>query len=324
MGPGCTFEARRAESKIYLSEQCGHVGEPGGKTLPPTLATFLMIYPVSEVQIFAHGLDHPEGVAVGRDGALYAGGEAGQVYRISPDGEKVETIANTGGFCLGITLSQQDEIYICDLRKRTVFKITQRGEMKVFADSAGHRNFLCPNFSVFDSAGNLYFSDSGEWKRANGVVCRASPDGQVSTFAPGPFHFSNGLALDAAERFLYVVESNLDRVLRIEIKPDGNTGVPEVFAEGLGRVPDGLAFDAHGNLYVTTYASNCIYRVTPDRRVELVCQDVENTTLCQPTNCAFGGPNFDKLFVANLGRDHISVLDLKVKGQALWNHRRPR
>jgi hypothetical protein len=71
----------------------------------------------------------------------------------------------------------------------------------------------------------------------------------------------------------------------------------------------------------TTYASNCIYRVWPDPRVELLCQDVENLLLCQPPTCAFGGPNFDQLYASNPGRDHISVLDLNVKGQPLWTHR---
>ena len=42
-----------------------------------------MLYPVSEVRNFVTGLDHPEGIAVGLDGTLYAGGEAGQIYRIS-------------------------------------------------------------------------------------------------------------------------------------------------------------------------------------------------------------------------------------------------
>ena len=102
----------------------------------------------------------------------------------------------------------------------------------------------------------------------------------------------------------------------------GSAGTPEVFVEGMARIPDGLAFDATGNLYVTTYASNCIYRVSPHRQVQLLCKDEENLLLCQPTNCAFGGPNFDQLYVSNLGRDHISVLDLKTKGQPLWTHRK--
>lgn len=278
-----------------------------------------MLYPVSEVRNFVTGLDHPECVAVGRDGSLYAGGEKGQVYCISSNGQKVETVATTGGFCLGLTLDREENIYICDLGKHALIKVTQQGEVTLLAEAVGKRKFICPNFSVFDSKGRLYFTDSGEWKQANGIVCRLSLEGAVDLFSPGPFHFANGLALDAEER--YIVESNLDRVLRIEIKRDGSASMPEVFAEGLARVPDGLAFDAEGNLYVTTYASNCIYRVTPSGRVRLLCQDVENLLLCQATNCAFGGPNFDQLFVANLGRDHISVLDLKIKGQPLFCHR---
>ena len=276
-----------------------------------------MLYPVSEVRNFVTGLDHPEGVAVGRDGTLYAGGETGQVYSISADGTEVKTLGTTGGFCLGITLDPQENIYICDCGHRSLIKMTQAGEITVVADSIGGRRLANPNFSVFDGNDNLYFSDSGEWKRADGVVYRLSAGGSLEVFAPGPFHFANGLALDAAERHLYIVESNLDRVVRVEIKADGASGAPEVYAEGLVRVPDGLAFDAAGNLYVTTYASNCIYRVSTDRSVRLLCQDLENLLLCQPTNCAFGGPGFDQLYVANLGRNHISVLDLKTKGQAL-------
>lgn len=280
-----------------------------------------MLYPVSEVHNFVMRLDHPEGVAVWRDANVYAGGEAGQVYRISANGKNVETIGSTGGFCLGITLDREGNLYVCDLGKHAVIRMDQQGIWKVLADCVGDRKLVTPNFSVFDSKGNLYFSDSGEWKQANGIVCRLSPEGKTELFSPGPLHFANGLALDAEEKYLYVVESNLDRVVRIEIRSDGSAGWPEVYAEGLARVPDGLAFDASGNLYVTTYASNCIYRVTPDRRVQLVCQDIENLLLCQPTNCAFGGPNFDQLIVANLGRDHLSVLDLKIKGQPLWCHR---
>lgn len=279
-----------------------------------------MLYSVAEVRIVVAGLDHPECVAVGRDGTLYAGGERGQVYRISSDGRNVREIANTGGFCLGLTLDREENIYVCDLARHALIRVTQQGTVSLVADAGRGIKFRTPNFAVFDDSGNLYFSDSGEWKQGNGVIWRLRSTGAVELFSSGPFRFTNGLALDAHERSLYVVESNLDRVLRIEIKPDGSAGEAEVFVDGMARIPDGLAFDAAGNLYVTTYASNCIYRVSPDRQVQLLCRDEENLLLCQPTNCAFGGPNFDQLFVSNLGRDHISVLDLKVKGQPLWAH----
>jgi sugar lactone lactonase YvrE len=281
-----------------------------------------MLYPNREVRVFASGLDHPEGVAFGRDGRVYAGGEAGQVYRISQDGQTVETLASTGGFCLGITLDRDENIYVCDEGKQAIFRVTQKGELSKFADSDREGNkFKSPNFSVFDSQGNLYFSDSGEWERANGTIYRASPQGDVGIFAPGPFHFANGLALDEQERYLYVVETNLDRVLRTEIRPDGSAGKLEVFAEGLLQLPDGLAFDTIGNLYVTTYGSSAIYRISPDRRIELLCQDLGGIVLGQTTNCAFGGPDFDQLYVANLALRHISILDLRIKGQRLYHQK---
>ena len=187
-----------------------------------------MLYPVSGVRKFAVGLDHPEGVAVGRDGAVYAGGEAGQVYRISADGTRVETIGNTGGFCLGITLDPEENIYICDCGRRSLLRMMQTGEVTTITESVNGKRLTNPNFSVFDSNGNLYFSDSGEWKQDDGAVYRLRADGSLDVFEPGPFHFTNGMALDAAERHLYVIESNLDRVLRVEIKADGTAGVPEV------------------------------------------------------------------------------------------------
>jgi gluconolactonase len=279
-----------------------------------------MLYPVSEVRRFISGLDHPEGVAVSRNGFVYCGGESGQVYRIAPDATRIEVIARTGGFCLGVTLDREENIVVCDPGRREVLKVAPEGKMSVVASSVAGRKFINPNFSLFDSNDNLYFSDSGEWNRANGIIFRVRNTGQPEVFAPGPFHFTNGLALDAAERYLYVVESNLDRVLRVPLGPDGAAGETEVFVEGMSHVPDGLAFDADQNLYVTTYASNSIFRVAPDKSVSLLCQDDDNLLLCQPTNCAFGGPNFDQLFVANLGRDHLSVLDLKRKGQPLRCH----
>jgi gluconolactonase len=281
-----------------------------------------VLYSVAEVRIFAEALDHPEGVAVGQDGTVYTGGEGGQVYRISPDGKKVEVIAQTGGFCLGITLDEQDGIYVCDASRKQVLKVGQNGQVHVLAESVDGRKFENPNFSVFDSRANLYVSDSGEWKKANGFICRINSDGHAQMFCAGPFHFTNGLALDVDEKYLYVVESNLDRVLRVEIQADGRAGLAEVFAEGLVHVPDGLAFDAAGNLYVTTYGSSAIYRINRRREVSLLCQDTENEVLCLATNCAFAGPEFDQLLVANLGHHHISALDLKIKGQPLWNHRR--
>jgi gluconolactonase len=59
--------------------------------------------------------------------------------------------------------------------------------------------------------------------------------------------------------------------------------------------------------------------VAPDRSVHLLAFDPEGTRIARPTNVAFGGPNFDDLYVANLGRWHIGKVHLGSVGQRLVN-----
>jgi gluconolactonase len=109
-------------------------------------------------------------------------------------------------------------------------------------------------------------------------------------------------------------------VERVKINEDGTAGEREVFATVPESVPDGVAFDAAGNLYVSCYAPNKIYKVAPDRTISLLVDDWEAHTLSNPTNIAFGGEHFDQLFTANLGRWHVSKIDLGVEGLKLVCH----
>src|SRR5438270_11292136 len=70
--------------------------------------------PIERFEIFANGLDHPECLAFDREGVLWAGGEAGQIYRISPEGAP-HVIAELGGFCGGIAWSPDNrELFVCN------------------------------------------------------------------------------------------------------------------------------------------------------------------------------------------------------------------
>lgn len=277
------------------------------------------LIPLARFRTFAEGLDHPEGLAFDADGILWAGGELGQIYRIGPKGH-VREISRMSGFCLGLTFSRVQELYVCNCKLPALVRLNRRGCVLDSWDRCGGRKFKTPNFSVFDSEGNLYFSDSGDWAEANGCVYRLRRNGRVEMFA-GPFAFANGLALSADERFLYVVQSSRDNVVEIEIRSDGSAARPKVYASGLARVPDGMAFDAAGNLYVTCYASDNVYKVSPRGKVQLLAYDPAGTMIARPTNVAFGGPNFDQMFLANLGRWHVCRAPAGVKGQLLANQR---
>jgi gluconolactonase len=270
--------------------------------------------PIEQFEVFATGLDHPECVAFDRDGHLWAGGETGQVYRINPAGQ-VQTMATLGGFTGGIAFSPRDHaLYVCNPSLGLV-RLEVEGRHAVWARAAGGHTLVYPNFAAFDRRGRLYVTDSGNWKKRNGYLLRFEPDGDGRVIG-GPFGYANGLALTADGRFLFLVESDTDRVYRFDLTNDGELGQREVYAESVGRLPDGLALDEAGNLYLACYASDEIWRITPTRARTLLAWDRHAILLSRPTNLAWGGANADVLYVANLGLTTITRVHLSgIRGQ---------
>jgi gluconolactonase len=284
----------------------------------PPIAHMTPEIPIEAFEIFATGLDHPECLAFDRYGDLWAGGEKGQIYRISSE-RKVTTLTNLGGFCAGLAFSPKDELFVCN-PGQGIIRVEGSGEFSVFASSVGAQKIICPNYGLFDAVGNYYVTDSGNWKKNNGYLLRFAPDGNGEILA-GPLGYANGLALSADEKSLFMVESNTDRVLRFEIRADGCVSAPEVYAEDCGRFPDGLTLDAECNLYVCCYASDEIWRISPSREKSLFAWDRWAILLGSPTNMAFGGENFDELYVANLARTTITRCKIPRRGQPLANQK---
>jgi len=300
------------------------VGRAGQVVIINRVMSNTPLISMDRASVFCEGLDHPEGLAVHPDGSVWAGGEAGQIYRISPDGQQLKEVASTGGFILGLALSPDATwLLACDLRNRCLWRLDlETRRLREFARGAGDGDqFKIPNYAAFARDGTLYVSDSGTFRRTDGRILRFDLDGRGSVWHAGPFNFANGLALAPDERSLYVVCSFAHCVERVEILPDGQVGRRSVFAELPKTIPDGLAFDAAGDLYISCYAPNQIYRVSPDGHIELLLDDWEAHTLSNPTNIAFGGPRFDQLFTANLGRWHLTRVDLGRVGAPLACHR---
>lgn len=274
--------------------------------------------PIDSFEIFVTGVDHPECIAFDRNGDLWAGGEAGQIYRISPDG-KVQLMTTMGGFCAGLAFSPSDELFVCN-PQHGIVRVKADGAFTIFASHAGEHKMICPNYGLFDSKGNYYVTDSGQFRKGNGYLLRFTPDGSGKIIA-GPFGYANGLALSADEKTLFMVESDTNSVLKFEIRADGSVTPHKVFATECGRFPDGLTLDADGKLYVCCYASDEIWRVTPSGIKNLFAWDPWAIRLSSPTNMAFGGKDFDELYFANLARTTITRVKTPIKGQPLANQK---
>ena len=261
----------------------------------------------TQVSVLVDGLDHPEGIACGPDGGVYAGGEAGQVYRVDIDRSEFTEFANTGGFVLGMALDSAGNVYACDLVNACVHKITPGGEVSVYSTGPSSEPMVVPNYPAFDAQGNLYVCDSGGWKEDSGKIYKVAPGGDAVVWERSLKTFPNGMCVGPNGDSLYVAMSlNPPRIARVEILPDGSAGNVETVVELPRTVPDGVAFDTDGNLYISCYRPDIIYRLSPEGELEVLAEDYEGTAMAAPTNLAFSGPNRDILLGCNLGRWHIT------------------
>lgn len=263
------------------------------------------------------GVDHAEGVAWAPDGAIYAGGEGGQIYRASADGS-FEQIASTNGRVLGIALDASGRIYACDPGRHEVVRIDPPGgSAESYSAGSAEVAMRLPNYAAFGDDGNLYVTDSGSRFGDDGLIYRIAPGGSADVWSEDVPRFPNGCCLNRAGDALLVVETDGMSVFRIPIRADGSAGSPELVARLPRCVPDGIAAVDDDSFYVASYRPDAIYRVTAEGEVDVVAEDPLGWFLSGPTNIAFGGPDLRRLVVANLASRHLSVGEMDVPGLPL-------
>jgi sugar lactone lactonase YvrE len=269
---------------------------------------------LADLRTLAGDLDHPEGVTTGPNGLLYAGGEAGQVYQIDPDGRGSEQIADTGGFVLGLCLDAAGTIYACDAARASVVRIDAgSGRVDTFCDGASGLPLICPNWPAFAADGTLWLSDSGTepLDARDGRLIRIPPEGDAEVLDIPPLHFPNGLAV-SARGAVYVLESYTPRLSILR-----DSGL-ETVADLPGVLPDGVAIDGEGGFFVACYYPFRVLRVPPGGGdPEVVLDDLTGTQIPMPTNVSFFGPELRSLAIANYGGYAIKAIDVPIAGAPL-------
>lgn len=274
------------------------------------------LVPADAIGVLVEGLDHPEGVTTGPDGAIYAGGEAGQVYRVTLDGELTE-LGSTGGFVLGLAVDGHGTVFACDWGRGAVMTMTPEGASAVYADGDGVRRMRVPNACVFAADGTLYLSDSGSPEGHDGCLWIVRPGGRATVLRDDVRAFPNGVALSPDGGWLHVALSDRRQTVRLPLAADGSAGAPEVVADLPDHLPDGLAFDAAGRLYIACYAPNAILRLEPGGEPVTVAHDWTGLKLSAPTNVTFAGPGLRTLVAAGLSRWHLATVPADTPGMPL-------
>lgn len=275
----------------------------------------MSVLPMTAARVFFDGvfaeprLAHPEGVAIHADGSIWCGTERGDLIRVEADGSRHALMGSTGGFALGLAFDSAGNCFVCDLKHAAVFRYdAASGKIDRFTPPG----ILVPNYPVVDERrGVLYVSDSrGNNNIGPGVYRFDLYTGEGGVWCTAPMDFANGMAMALDGKGLFVVESDRAQVSYVPINDDGTAGTPSVVIAGVHNVPDGLAIAPDGTIYVSCYEPSRIYRKAPDGELEILIEDPAATTIAHPTNIALKG---DKLYTANLGRWHITEIDLRTR-----------
>jgi len=292
-----------------------------------------MINFAAKPEVFVDGFVSPEGPVFAPDGTLYVcdfgvfpetddPSEAGQrnVYRVTRD-RNIEVFVNTGstgGMPTGAAFHKDGQLFLCDSGRGELLAIDSRGNIRVLAEQYKSRHLHGPNDIVFDYVGNAYFTDpkGSSAKNPTGDIYVYRTNGILELFDRN-YAFPNGVALGPDRQTLYLAETQTQRIFRFTLSKDGRHAKRELFttlpqdSSHPEYGPDGMAFDAEGNLYIAHWGTV---------HVDVVSEQGDMIGMFPvlgkyPTNVAFWGT---WLYVTEMEHGQVVRLDVGMQGLELF------
>ena len=219
----------------------------------------------------------------------------------------------------GTVLRADGHMLIVDNKHKALLELTPDNKLNVLVEQFETYALRGLNDLTIDGRGNVYWSDPEGSSLATpvGNIYRVRPDGRVDRIGGG-LAFPNGLDVDPASKFLYVIESQSKKVLRYALPADNELlGQPELFYDLGGSGGDGCAFDAAGNLWVTDFhrpetGKGRITVLSPEAKV-LAYLPIPSKVV---SNIALGGAQHDEIFCTTGEPPGVFHAKVGVKGFA--------
>ncbi|MCB1389264.1 MAG: SMP-30/gluconolactonase/LRE family protein [Rhodobacteraceae bacterium] len=242
-------------------------------------------------------LQRPECILAEPDGSLWSADARGGVVHIRPDGTRT-LIAQALDTRFGATTDEADRftqgtlpnglafdtdgsILISNFGTDRLERMTRDGRTSVILDTIDGTPIGKVNFVLRDSRGRIWLTVSTRivnWmaaispRYADGYVAVLDNDG-ARIVADG-FMFTNEIRFDAAEEWLYVVETTGRRITRLRIGAGATVEARETFGpRDTGGFIDGIAFDSYGNLWGTHVMSDRLFAITPEGEFRVLLDD---------------------------------------------------
>jgi gluconolactonase len=244
---------------------------------------------------------YTEGPAVDAQGNIFCTTLTGRkILKVDKDGEMTnwaEALCPNGQ----VILPGGDHL-VCDSLLRGILRFASdgtflRNDVDGFCDN---QPLYQPNDLVADAQGNIYYTDS---VRHKGKVCFLGIDKSQRIIANG-LDYPNGLVLSIDGKKLYVAESYQNRILQVDLRYPGETAGPiykfaDLPGSGSGKpednLPDGLAIDNDGNIWVAHYGTYSILKFSTDAvisfKLETAIKCVSNLVFADTETLVVTGGN---------------------------------
>jgi sugar lactone lactonase YvrE len=277
-------------------------------------------------------LARPECVLAEDDGTLWVSDKRAALTRIDPDGTQAR-IGGQGAEPNGIAMYTDGTMVIANIGDGRIWSIDRTGHESVLLDAIDGQPLGDANFAYVDDRDRLWITISTRTRPRIAAVDTPTPDGYVALVENGQARvmvpglcFANEIRIDADERWMTIVETAHSRILRAPLDAAGLPGTPEVFGPAClapGARPDGCAFDAEGNLWVTDVGGHRLWVIDPQGRAHIVFEDPEGTFLTRPSSIAFAGPDRRTAVIGSLVLDRLATFEAPVAGAPMrhWQGR---
>jgi len=264
------------------------------------------------LQFTGRGLNRPECVLATARGDLYTADWRGGVAHIRPDGTQVlYAAALPAGRPLrpnGIALRADGSFLLADLGEELggVFSLDRSGRVRPLIERADGIDLPPTNFVHEDAAGRIWITVSTRHRPraaayrgdvADGFIVLV--DARGARIVADGLGYTNEAVVSPDGQWLYVNETFGRRLTRFRVVADGSlTGRETVTDFGPGTFPDGLTFDADGDVWIISIVSNRVIRVDREGRQQLMLED------CGPEHVE----SCERAFVAGtMGRPHLDT-----------------
>lgn len=240
-----------------------------------------------DIRFLGHDLQRPECILAERDGTVWTADGRGGVMRLGTDGrqqlilpqsaavtsQEFETryVQSQGSLPNGLAFTRGGDFIIANWGTDAIEIMSRSGEVRTICSEIDGQPLGKANFPLRDSKGRIWFSVTTReqpWTKQlnsradDGYV--ALLDDQGARIVADGFCGTNEIRFDRNEEWLYVVESTGRRISRLRVRPDGSLTDREVYGPSdLGGHPDGFAFDAYGNLWITLIFADRLVALTP-------------------------------------------------------------